>query len=111
MQITPTLWFDGQAEAAASFYTSIFEGEIISVNRYTESGPGETDTVLTVEFDLFGRRYIGLNGGPMYSFTEAISFQIGTKDQAELDHFWDALLANGGTPSQCGWLKDQFGLS
>jgi predicted 3-demethylubiquinone-9 3-methyltransferase (glyoxalase superfamily) len=110
--ITPFLWFDDNAEAAATFYVSVFRsGRIIRTTRNTESAPGTTAAALTVEFELEGQRFIGLNGGPTFSFTPAVSFMIDCTDQAEVDHFWNRLTADGGRPSQCGWLQDKFGLS
>jgi predicted 3-demethylubiquinone-9 3-methyltransferase (glyoxalase superfamily) len=112
-KITPCLWFDGIAEDAARFYTSLLpNSRIIAVNRSpadTPSGPKES--VLTVEFTLDGRTYIALNGGPEFKFNEAISLSIECEDQAEVDRYWTALSANGGEESVCGWLKDRYGLS
>ena len=108
----PNLWFDTQALEAAEFYVSIFpNSEITDVTHYTEAGPGEPGTVLTVDFVLDGQPYTAINGGPMFTFDEAISFLVDVTDQAELDRYWDALLAGGGEESQCGWLKDKYGLS
>jgi predicted 3-demethylubiquinone-9 3-methyltransferase (glyoxalase superfamily) len=110
--ITPCLWFDTEGEDAANFYTSIFpNSRIVGVSHYGEAGPREAGTVLTVEFELDGKPFTALNGGPEFTFDEAISFQISCKDQAEVDHYWDNLLAGGGQASQCGWLKDRFGVS
>ena len=112
-KISPCLWFDGTAEEAARFYTSIFpNSRITSVDR----SPGETpsgpkDMVLTVGFELDGRSFIALNGGPDFQFNEAISLSIDCADQAEVDRYWDALLAGGGEESVCGWLRDRFGVS
>ncbi len=111
--ITPCLWFDGNAEAAAEFYTSIFPNSSIdNIGRAPDGGtPGnEPGAVMVVEFSLNGQPYVGLNGGPLFSFSEAVSFQIHCADQAEVDHYWDALVA-GGEPGPCCWLKDKFGLS
>jgi predicted 3-demethylubiquinone-9 3-methyltransferase (glyoxalase superfamily) len=112
-KITNCLWFDTQAEEAAKFYVSVFpNSKITKLSRYPEGLPGDrAGQVLTVEFELDGRPFSGLNGGPHFTFDEAISFQIDCKDQAEVDRYWDALLAGGGQESQCGWLKDRFGLS
>ena len=112
-KITPCLWFDGQAEPAARFYTALFpNSRILDVQRSPAETPsGPEGMVLTVEFELEGKTYVGLNGGPDFVFNEAVSFQIECDDQAEIDHFWDGLLAGGGQPGPCGWLKDQFGLS
>jgi predicted 3-demethylubiquinone-9 3-methyltransferase (glyoxalase superfamily) len=110
-KITPFLWFDTQAEEAASFYTSIFKNSrIVNVSRYGDAGPGPKGTAMTVEFDLDGKRFIGLNGGPHFKFTEAVSFSVACADQNEVDYFW-ARLSEGGKESQCGWLKDKYGLS
>ena len=110
-KLTPFLWFDGRAEEAANSYVSIFENaRIINVSRYPENSPGPAGSVMTVEFELDGQGFVALNGGPQYAFTPAVSFSIDCKDQAEVDHFWDRLCA-GGTPIQCGWLADKFGLS
>ena len=110
-KITPFLWFDGKAEEAANFYVSVFDdAKIHSVSRYSEGSPGEPGTVMTVEFELNGLRFVALNGGPEYSFTPAVSFSIDCKTQAEVDHYWDRL-TEGGRPIQCGWLQDKYGLS
>lgn len=106
------LWFDGQAEQAAEFYTSIFENsKIHSVSRYGEAGPGEAGSVMVVNFEIDGSKFMGLNGGPMFTFNEAVSITVDCENQAEVDRYWDALLADGGQESQCGWLKDKFGVS
>ena len=110
-KITPCLWFDDQAEEAAKFYTSIFENSRIGkVVRNTESAPGPTGGVLTLEFSLDGQEFTALNGGPTFQFSEAISLVVHCETQTEVDYYWEKLLA-GGAPSQCGWLKDKFGLS
>ena len=111
--ITPCLWFDGTAEEAAQLYTSIFpDSRIDRVNRSPADNPSTKEgEVITVEFTLGGRPFIGLNGGPDFQFNEAVSFSIDCQDQAEVDRYWAALTANGGEPSQCGWLKDRFGVS
>ncbi|MEU2350004.1 VOC family protein [Modestobacter sp. NPDC049651] len=110
--IIPNLWFDTQAEEAAEFYCSVFpNSRIVSVARYTDLGPGPAGSVMTVEFELDGQRFVGINGGPVFTFSEAVFFQITCADQAELDRYWDALLADGGVESECGWLKDRYGLS
>lgn len=110
-QITPNLWFDGNAHDAAEFYVSVFpNSRITNVVRSTDAGPGEPDTVVSVDFELDGTAFTGINGGPQFTFTEAISFALPCADQAEADRYWDALIA-GGQESQCGWLKDRFGLS
>ncbi|WP_296600552.1 VOC family protein [Phenylobacterium sp.] len=112
-KITTCLWFDRDAEAAAKFYCAIFpNSKITDVSRYPENLPGErAGEVLTVAFELDGRPFTGLNGGPQFTFSEAVSFQIDVSTQAELDRYWSALLADGGAESQCGWLKDRFGVS
>ena len=112
-KISPCLWFDGDAEEAARLYTSLFpNSQIDSVDRSPADTPsGPEGTVITVNFTLAGRSYIALNGGPDFKFTEAVSFSIDCDDQAEVDRYWDALLADGGEPSVCGWLRDRFGLS
>ncbi|MCX4749948.1 VOC family protein [Kitasatospora sp. NBC_01287] len=108
---TTCLWFDGQAEEAADHYLSIFKNSRLGrIGRYTEAGPGPAGSVMAVEFELNGQRFVGLNGGPQYTFNPAISFQISCADQAEVDHYWDRL-ADGGTPVACGWVTDRFGVS
>ena len=109
--IVTSLWFDTDAHEAAEFYCSLFpNSEITNVMRYTDAGPGEPGTVVTVDFVLDGRRFNAINGGPMFTFSEAISLLVPCVDQAEVDRLWTALL-DGGRPSQCGWLKDRYGLS
>ena len=110
-KIVPNLWFDTEAEEAAEFYCSVFErSRIVGVTRYTEAGPREAGMVMTVEFELDDQRFVGINGGPEFSFDEAISFEIKCADQAELDRYWERL-TDGGSESQCGWLKDRYGVS
>jgi predicted 3-demethylubiquinone-9 3-methyltransferase (glyoxalase superfamily) len=110
-RITPFLWFDDQAEEAAKFYTSIFRNSKIGkIVRNSDAAPGPTGAVMTVEFTLDGQEFTALNGGPHFHFTEAVSFVVHCETQQEVDHYWEKLLA-GGTPSQCGWLKDRYGLS
>jgi predicted 3-demethylubiquinone-9 3-methyltransferase (glyoxalase superfamily) len=110
--ITTCLWFDTQGEEAAAFYCSLVpDSEVGTVTRYGQAGPGPVGSAMTVEFTLDGRPYVALNGGPEYHFTEAISFSISCADQAEVDRYWDALVADGGAEGPCGWLKDRFGLS
>jgi predicted 3-demethylubiquinone-9 3-methyltransferase (glyoxalase superfamily) len=111
--ITPCLWFDGQAEEAANLYVSIFpDSRVDKVTRTPSDYPaGKAGQVITVEFTLMGRPFLGLNGGPEFKFSEAVSFSISCEDQAEVDLYWDALTANGGEPGPCGWCKDRFGLS
>ncbi len=112
-KITPCLWFDGTAEEAATFYTSLFpDSRIDAVRRAPAANPSTPEgAVLTVDFTVAGQQFIGLNGGPDFPFTEAVSFTIDCVDQAEVDRYWDALIEGGGSPSVCGWLKDRFGLS
>jgi len=110
-EISTMLWFDGRAEEAANFYTSVFKNSTIrSIARYPEGSPGPVGTVMTVAFELDGRPFIALNGGPLFRFNESISFVVHCETQAEVDEFWEKLL-EGGAESQCGWLKDKFGLS
>ena len=110
---TTCLWFDGQAQEAADFYLSVFkdtDSELGRISRYTEAGPGEPGSVVTVEFTLNGQKFVGLNGGPEFTFNEAVSFQIECADQAEIDHYWSRLTEGGGEEIECGWLKDRFGV-
>ncbi|MCU1350871.1 MAG: 3-demethylubiquinone-9 3-methyltransferase [Acidimicrobiales bacterium] len=110
-KITPNLWFDTEGEEAAQFYVSVFpNSEIRNVSYYGEAGPGEHGKVLTVEFALDGQVFTAINGGPQFTFDEAISFAIECADQDEVDHYWDTL-SEGGEESQCGWLKDKYGVS
>jgi predicted 3-demethylubiquinone-9 3-methyltransferase (glyoxalase superfamily) len=110
-KITPFLWFDGNAEEAMNFYTSIFRNaKVGSISRYGEAGPGPAGSVLTASFELEGLQFTALNGGPHFKFNEAISFHVACESQAEVDYFWDRLGA-GGQIQQCGWLKDKFGVS
>jgi predicted 3-demethylubiquinone-9 3-methyltransferase (glyoxalase superfamily) len=110
-KLIPFLWFDGQAEEAARHYTSIFkDSKMGSISRTGEAGPGKPGAVLTASFEIMGLEFVGLNGGPQFKFTEAVSFQIPCETQEEVDHYWTKL-GEGGTFSQCGWLKDKFGLS
>jgi len=109
--ITSCLWFDTEAEDAARFYTSIFpNSRITSVTHYGEAGPREAGMVMVAAFELDGRPFTALNGGPQFTFSEAISFQVMCDDQEQIDHFWDAL-TEGGEEGPCGWLKDRFGVS
>jgi len=111
-KITPFLWFDGQAEEAAKFYTSIFDNsKVLEVSRYGEVGPGQKGSVMTASFELEGQKFVALNGGPHYKFTPAISFYISCQTQEEVDYYWEKLLEGGGKPNQCGWLSDKFGVS
>jgi predicted 3-demethylubiquinone-9 3-methyltransferase (glyoxalase superfamily) len=110
-KITPFLWFDGQAEEAAKFYVSILpNSRILNVARYAEGGPGQPGSVLTVEFELDGLKFVALNGGPEYKFTPAVSFQINCATQDEVDRLWEKL-CDGGQEVQCGWLTDRYGVS
>jgi predicted 3-demethylubiquinone-9 3-methyltransferase (glyoxalase superfamily) len=111
-KISPFLWFDTQAEEAAKFYVSVFpNSKITTVVRTGEAGPGPKGSVLTVAFQLDGKEFVALNGGPNFKFTEAVSFVIDCKSQEEVDHYWSKLLEGGGKESQCGWLSDRYGLS
>ncbi|HEX5182136.1 MAG TPA: VOC family protein [Allosphingosinicella sp.] len=112
-KISPCLWFDGKAEEAANFYASLLpDSRVDKVHRAaTETPSGPVGSVLFVEFTLAGQSFQGLNGGPGYPFTQAVSFSIACEDQAEIDRLWDALTADGGSPVQCGWLRDRYGLS
>jgi predicted 3-demethylubiquinone-9 3-methyltransferase (glyoxalase superfamily) len=110
-KITPFLWFDGDAEEAAQFYTSVFEdSKIVTVTRYGEAGPRPSGSVMTSVFQICGQEFIALNGGPQYKFTPAVSFVVSCQTQAEIDRYWDRLV-EGGKPVQCGWLTDKYGLS
>jgi len=119
-KITPYLWYDNQAEEAANLYVDVFkarpgtpagESKVTDVTRYGEAGPGEPGAAMIVTFELEGQPFIALNGGPHYTFTEAFSLFVSCESQEEVDYFWNALLADGGTADACGWLKDKFGLS
>ena len=110
--ISPCLWFDTEAEDAARFYTSVFpNSRIVDVQHYGSAGPRREGMVMIVSFDLDGRRFLALNGGPDFTFNEAISFEIECADQAEVDRYWETLTADGGEEGPCGWLKDRFGVS
>ena len=110
--ITPHLWFDKEAHEAAELYCSIFpNSRIVETQRYDNAGPSGTETVTTVTFEVLGQRVIGLNAGPHFKFDEAFSFFVECDTQEEVDGYWDKLIADGGQESQCGWLKDKFGLS
>jgi predicted 3-demethylubiquinone-9 3-methyltransferase (glyoxalase superfamily) len=110
-KITPWLWFDTEGEEAASFYVSIFpKSRITDISRYGSAGPRPEGTVMTVSFELDGLQFVALNGGPEFTFNEAISFQVDCKDQDEVDLYWSKL-AEGGEEGPCGWLKDKFGVS
>jgi predicted 3-demethylubiquinone-9 3-methyltransferase (glyoxalase superfamily) len=109
--ITPSLWFDGNLEEAAAFYASVFPNSSVGpFFRYTEAGPGTPGDVLYGTFVLDGHRFLGINGGPQFRFTEAVSFEVRCADQDEVDYYWSKLV-DGGEESQCGWLKDRYGLS
>jgi predicted 3-demethylubiquinone-9 3-methyltransferase (glyoxalase superfamily) len=110
--ITPFLWFNQEAEAAAKFYTSIFKkSKIGQISRYGDAGPGPKGSVMTITFTLLGQHFIALNGGPHFKFNESISFVVSCRTQKELDYYWKRLTSGGGKPVQCGWLTDKFGLS
>jgi predicted 3-demethylubiquinone-9 3-methyltransferase (glyoxalase superfamily) len=110
-KITPCLWFDTQGEDAANLYTSVIpNSRIVEVTRYGSAGPRPEGTVMTVSFELDGMPFLALNGGPEYTFTEAVSFQVDCADQAEVDRYWEKF-SEGGEEGPCGWLKDRFGLS
>ncbi len=109
--ITPSLWFDGDLEEAARFYTSVFPNSSIEgFHRYTDAGPGTPGEVMSGTFVLNGTRFVGINGGPEFPFTEAVSFEVRCADQDEVDYYWNRLV-DGGEESQCGWCKDRYGLS
>lgn len=110
-KITPFLWFNDQAEEAARFYTSVFKNSKLgNVSRYGDAGPGQKGRVMVAQFQLEGQDFLALNGGPQFKFTEAVSFVVNCETQDEVDYFWEKL-SEGGHTSQCGWLKDKFGLS
>jgi len=110
-KITPYLWFDNQAEEAVNFYTSIFkDSKILSISRLPAEAPGQSGLVITATFQIEGQTFMALNGGPMYRFTEAVSFFVSCQTQEEVDYYWDRLL-EGGEAQMCGWLKDKYGLS
>ncbi|KMO67348.1 VOC family protein [Mycolicibacterium chlorophenolicum] len=109
--ITPSLWFDDDLEDALAFYTAVFPNSSVErVDRYTDAGPGAPGDVLAAYFTLDGQPFIGINGGPAFRFTEAVSFTVHCRDQADVDHYWERLV-DGGEESACGWLKDRYGLS
>lgn len=111
-KIRPCLWFDDNAEEAVNFYTSVFKNsKVTGVSRYGEAGPGTPGSVLTMTFELEGEEMMALNGGPIFKFNEAISLTVDCKSQEEVDELWSKLTSGGGEESQCGWLKDKFGLS
>ena len=111
-KITPFLWYDKEAEEAANFYCSVFKNsKVHKVARYPEGSPAPAGSVMTVEFELDGQRFIALNAGPHFKFNEAVSFVIDCDTQADVDHYWSKLTSGGGQESMCGWLKDKYGLS
>lgn len=111
-KITPNLWFNGNAEEAMRFYLSVFkDSEELGIVRYTDAGPGEPGTPVTVHFRIFDMEIVGINAGPEFSFNEAVSLEIRCEDQAEVDYYWNALIADGGEEGVCGWCKDKFGFS
>ena len=115
-KITPFLWFDDQAEEAVNFYTALFKNSKIDrIFRYNEEAAEKTGrpvgSVLTIEFEIEGQKFVALNGGPLFKFNESVSFVVNCETQEEVDYFWQKLTADGGEESQCGWLKDKFGLS
>ena len=111
-KITPFLWFDNNAEEAMNFYVSVFKNsQVLDINHSGKAGPGDEGTVMTVYFELDGVRFVGLNGGPMNTFSEAISFWVYCDTQEEIDDLWGKLTVGGGEPGKCGWLKDKFVLS
>ena len=110
-KVTPCLWFDTEGEEAARFYTSVFpNSRIVEISRYGSAGPRPEGTVMTVDFELDGQQFVALNGGPQFTFNEAISFQVSCEDQDEVDAYWSKL-SEGGEEGPCGWLKDKFGVS
>ena len=110
-KIIPNLWFDTEAEEAANFYISVFKNaRIVNVTHYTAAGPREAGMVMTVEFELDGQRFVGINGGPQFKFDEAVSFQITCETQEDVDYYWERL-TEGGEEGPCGWAKDRYGLS
>jgi predicted 3-demethylubiquinone-9 3-methyltransferase (glyoxalase superfamily) len=110
--IAPCLWFDDQAEDAANYYVSVFkDSRVLHVDRFSEVGPDPNDRVVFVEFQINGQPFQAINGGPAFSFSEAISFSIACETQEEIDYYWNTFINDGGEPSQCGWLKDKYGVS
>jgi predicted 3-demethylubiquinone-9 3-methyltransferase (glyoxalase superfamily) len=110
-KISPFLWFENQAEAAAHFYVSVFkQSRILDVMRYGDAGPGPKGAVMLVSFEIEGQKFTALNGNTQHPFDEAVSFYVDCRDQAEVDALWDRLTADGGAPIQCGWLRDKFGV-
>lgn len=111
IKLIPNLWFDGDAEAAAEFYVSVFGGTVGAKTHYPAGSPGTEGAVMTVSWEVLGTRFVGINGGPEFTFSEAVSFEVPCADQAEIDRVWAALTAEGGSEGPCGWCKDRFGLS
>ncbi len=110
-KIVPNLWFDTEAEEAARFYVSVFEdSRIVRVIHYNEAVPSKAGMAVTVEWEVEGQRFVGINGGPQFKFDEAVSFQVNCADQAEIDYYWEKLAADGGKQGQCGWVTDKYGL-
>jgi len=111
-KITPFLWFDNNAEEAMNFYITVFkDSKVLKITRNGKGGPGPDGSVLTASFELNGQNFAVLNGGPMFKFTEAVSFVVNCETQDEIDYYWNKLTSDGGQESMCGWLKDKFGLS
>jgi predicted 3-demethylubiquinone-9 3-methyltransferase (glyoxalase superfamily) len=111
-KIKPCLWVDDRIEEAVNFYVSVFkDGKILEMSRYGDAGPLPKGKVMVANFEIQGQEFMALNGGPQFKFSEAVSFYINCKDQAEVDYYWEQLTADGGEESMCGWLKDKFGLS
>lgn len=112
-EITPFLWFDGQAEEAAQFYVSVFgrNSKVTTVTRWPADSPGPEGSVLTVSFELRGRKFVGLNGGPQFKFNEAVSFVVNCETQEEIDYFWSEFSKDGGEELECSWVKDKYGLA
>jgi predicted 3-demethylubiquinone-9 3-methyltransferase (glyoxalase superfamily) len=111
-KLHPCLWFDDHIEEAANFYARTFKGNVAAIDRVSTDVPGLTaGSVITAHIDILGQRFMLLNGGPQFKFSEAVSFVVNTADQAETDHYWTTLIADGGEESMCGWLKDKYGVS
>jgi predicted 3-demethylubiquinone-9 3-methyltransferase (glyoxalase superfamily) len=111
-KIQPCLWFDDRIEEAVNFYVEVFgDAEILDISRYGDAGPLPAGTVMVMNFRLRDQSFMALNGGPHFKFSEAVSFYVNCESQAEVDYFWEKLTADGGEESQCGWLKDKYGLS
>jgi predicted 3-demethylubiquinone-9 3-methyltransferase (glyoxalase superfamily) len=110
-KIYPCLWFDDRIEDAVNLYVGVFKGKVLDTSRYGDVGPLPEGKVLTMHFEIFGKTFMALNGGPQFQFNEAVSIYVDCEDQAEVDRYWNALTADGGAESMCGWLKDKYGLS